>query len=246
MKKFLALFLAVICIAFVSCKKKTNAEILNEEFQLAQNASVNTEIKNLKESLKSAKDDSERAKIHTNIATIEAEKGDTLSAIKSSQEAIKFKPNDYMSHYLLGKSYIDSGRINDAIFELQTAISLNENHSLSHFELGNAYYKKRQNPQAAAEYKTSISLDKNLFMAHNNLGVLYSLMGRSGEAEAELKIVVQLKPDYATVYKNLGILYDTKLNRKQEAAANYKKYLELMPNAPDRKYVKTWISVIGG
>jgi tetratricopeptide (TPR) repeat protein len=246
MKKFLVLYFVVLCIASVSCKKKSNTEILNEEFQLAQNASVNTEIKKLKESLTTAKDDSERAKIHTNIASIESEKGDSLSSIKSSQEAIKFKPNDYMSHYLLGKAYIDSGRINDAIIELQTAIGLNDKHAQSHFELGNAFYKKKLNAQAAAEYRLSVSLDNNLFMAHNNLGVLYSLMGRAAEAENELKIVVQLKPDYATVYKNLGILYDTKLGRKQEAAANYKKYLELMPNAPDRKYVKTWISVIGG
>ncbi len=246
MKKFLILYLVIIAAASVSCKKKTNDEILNEEFKLAQNAAVNTEIKNLKESLQNAKDDSERAKIHTNIAAIESEKGDSLSSIKSSQEAIKFKPNDYMSHYLLGKAYIESARINDAITELQTAIELNAKHAQSHFELGNAYYKKKQNAQAAAEYSLAISLDNNLFMAHNNLGVIYSFMGRAAEAEMELKTVIILKPDFATAYKNLGILYDTKLGRKQEAAANYKKYLEMMPNAPDRKYVKTWISVIGG
>jgi len=244
--KKLIIFIAIAIISLNGCKKENDAgKILDEEFKLSQNASLNVEIKNLKESLKSAKDDYERSVIHTKIASIESEKGNVTSSIKSAQEAIKFQPNQYMSHYLLGKSYIESGRYDDAMSELNISIELNSKFAPSHFELGNACYKKFKYREAVAEYGLAIKFDSKHFQSYNNMGVILSILGKERESEAAFKNVILINPAFPAVYKNLGILYDTKLKNKPLAAVNYKKFLELAPNCPERSAVKMWLSVLG-
>lgn len=236
----------IILTLIINCKERSREEVLKEEWKLSQNALVNTEIKNLHESIKTAKDDFQRAEIHTKIATIQTEKGNVVDSIKSANEAVKFQPNQYMSHYLLGKSYIQAARYDEAIKELLISIDLKGDFALSHFELGNAYYKKFKYSDSIKEYLQAVKIDPKLYEAYNNLGILYNLTNKFNEAEKSFNEVVRLKPKFSKVYKNLGILYETKLLKKPLAVVNYKKYLELRPNAPDRNLVLTWIQLIGG
>ncbi len=247
MKRFLFIMLVIYLSALLpSCSKKDNRELAEKEFKLSENASVNQEIKKLQESLKSASTDVEKADIYTKIAVINSEKGDISSQIKSATEAIKYQPNQYMSHYLLGKSYIGAGRFNDAVAELEISINLKSDYAPAWFELGNAQYKKFNYPGAKTSYRKAIYYDKNLIDAYNNLGVLSTLTGELKEAEKNLKTCIAINPDYATAYKNLGILYDTKMKKNADAVANYNKFLSLRPDAPERGLVKLWIAALGG
>jgi len=240
------LMIFIISLVFVNCSKKNQGELAEEQFKLSGKASVNVEMKKLQDNLKIAKTDVERAEIITKIAVIQDEKGDVSSSIKSAVEAIKYQPNQFMSHYLLGKSYIAAGRYNDAVEELNISIGLKNNFAPAYFELGNAQYKKFSYPSAKDAYKKAISYDKNLIDAYNNLGVLLTLTGDLKGAENNLKTCVSLNPDYAAAYKNLGILYDTKMKKSAAAVENYNKYLSLRPDCQERSLVKLWISVIGG
>jgi len=234
-------------MASFSCSKKIeNKELAEKEFKLSENASVNKEIKNLQESLKTAKTDVEKAEIFTKIAVIESEKGDINALIKTATEAIKYQPNQYMSHYLLGKSYIAAGRYNDAVNELEISIGLKNDFAPAYFEMGNAMYKKFSYPASKENYKKAIKLDKSLIDAYNNLGIICTLTGDLKEAEKNLKTCTAMNAEYATAYKNLGILYDTKMNKSADAIANYNKYLSLRPDCPERGLVKLWISALGG
>jgi hypothetical protein len=104
MKRILLfLFIISLSIALLSCSKKDNKELAENEFKISGNASLNLEIKKLEETIKSAQTDVERAGIYTKIAVINSEKGDVNALIKSAAAAIKYQPNQYMSHYLLGK-----------------------------------------------------------------------------------------------------------------------------------------------
>jgi len=236
----------IISLVFANCSKKNPAELAEEQFKLSENASVNMEIKKLQEQLKTAGTDVEKAGIHTKIAVIFDEKGDVNSMLRSASEAIKYQPNQYMSHYLLGKSYIASGRYNDAIDELNISINLKGNFAPAYFELGNAQYKKLSYPAAKESYKKAISYDKKLIDAYNNLGVISTLTNDLKAAETNLKTCIALNPDFAAAYKNLGILYDTKMKKSAEAIANYNKYLSLRPDCQERGLVKLWIAAIGG
>lgn len=246
--KRLILIISVISLCFVlfSCSKKDNKELAEQEFRLSENASLNLEIKKLEESIKTAQTDVEKADIYTKIAVINSEKGDVNSLIRSATEAIKYQPNQYMSHYLLGKSYITAGRLNDAVTELETAIGLKSDFAPAYFEMGNALYKKYSYPGAKDNYRKAVKLDKNMIDAYNNLGVISTLTGDLKEAEKNLKQCLSMNPEYATAYKNLGILYDTKMQKKSEAIANYNKYLSMRPDCPERGLVKLWIAALGG
>ncbi len=247
MKRALSILLIIYLSAFLpSCSKKDNKELAEKEFKLSENASVNMEIKKLEESLKSAATDVEKADIYTKIAAINSEKGDVNSLIKSATEAIKYQPNQYMSHYLLGKSYITAGRFNDAVTELETSISLKNDFAPAYFELGNANYKKFSYPAAKDNYRKAIKYDGKMIDAYNNLGVLSTITGDLKEAEKNLKACITMNPEYATAYKNLGILYDTKMKRGADAVANYNRFLSLRPDSPERGLVKLWIAALGG
>ncbi len=231
------------------CKKsqaEKDKEILNKSIELTGNASINMELKKLKEALKNAKTDFERAKIHEDISSLESEKGDIRGLLKSANEALKYQPNLARAHYLRGMAYIRMGRLDEAENELKTAIQLDERLAAAHFEMGNLYYKKGKMPPALKEYIQTVKYDDKHFQAYNNLGVIYFITGKSKEAEQALKKVAQLRPNYAKVYKNLGVLYDLKLKDPGQAIANYKKYLKLRPNAPERRVVKIWIANLGG
>jgi tetratricopeptide (TPR) repeat protein len=247
MKRTLSVAMTIIVsLVFINCSKKNQSELAAEQFKLSENALLNTELRILQNALKNAGTDVERAEINTKIAVIHDEKGDVNSLIKTAAEAVKYQPNQYMSRYLLGKSYIAAGRYNDAIDELNISISLKNDFAPAYFELGNAQYKKYSYPSAKEAYKKAIIHDKKLIDAYNNLGVVLTLTNDLKSAETYLKTCVSLDPDFAAAYKNLGILYDIRMKKGPSAVENYKKYLMLRPDCPERGLVKLWISAIGG
>ncbi len=246
MKKTVYLLLCVLLAVFsVSCKK-SEKEILEDNWKSAEKSQMNTEIRKLRDKVPSAKDDYERADIYQKISDLESEKGDTASAMKSANESVKYYPNSAKSHYLLGKNYLASGRLREAEEELATAVQMDEKLAPAHFEMGNLNYKQGDRNKAIEEYKLAAKYDPADFQAYNNLGVLYYQAGDSKKAAEALAKVASLKPEYPLVYKNLGILYETKLADPARAIENYNKYLKYRPNAPDRAAVRMWISRLGG
>ena len=244
--KIITIIACVSAVFFNPACKKNPQEIMEKEMKLSGKAEVNVEIKKLRDSLGGVKEVFEKAQIHTKIANIQAEKGDVVSAINSSREAIKYQPNQYLSYYLLGKSYIGAGRYTEAVDELRTSISLKADYALSHFELGNAYYKMMKYREAEGEYRTAVKLDDSLYQAHNNLGVISSMLGNTAEAVKEFEKVKKLAPELPTPYKNLGIIYDTKLKQAGPAIQNYRKYIQMKPDCAERPLVLFWIKELGG
>ncbi|HRZ25210.1 MAG TPA: tetratricopeptide repeat protein, partial [Spirochaetota bacterium] len=245
MKKIFACAL-ILCSTLLPACKKSGADLLSDETARAASAELNRKISSLREKLGQAENDFERAGILTEIAGIEAEKGDFPACRKSSGEAVKYQPNIPRSHYLLGASYLAAGRDDEAVSELIVSIGLDPGFAPSHFELGNAYYRKKSYAQALSEYDRAAALDPDLYMAHNNSGVIKSLMGDHSGAIKSFEAAVRSKPDFARPYKNMGIIYDIHLKDPASAIPQYKKYLELRPNGEDRRLVKSWIEALGG
>lgn len=76
---------------------------------------------------------------------------------------------------------------------------------------------------------------------HYNMAVVYAKEGRFKDAQAEYLRALRIDPADAAAHYNLAILYDDELNNKSRAAAHYRKYLQLNPNAPDQNEVQEWI-----
>lgn len=243
MRKIIFVLFLIICNMSCSENEKNSdkRQVLLKEYELTENSSLNLEIKQLQESLEVTKDFSEKAELCTKISKFYAQKGDILLTIKYASESVKYLPNQYYSHYLLGKSYILIHRYMDAKNELLLSIKLKPDYAFSHFELGNVFYKLKKYQNAIEEYKLAVSLNNNFYNAYNNLAVLYASLGKYKQSEKVLLQLIDLDPKSAVVYKNLGVLYDVKLKQKTNALKNYKKYLELKPNCPEKKLLKIWI-----
>ncbi|MBN2041748.1 MAG: tetratricopeptide repeat protein [Spirochaetes bacterium] len=238
-------FISALLIQCSSEKKEPLENTSEEEYKITKNARINTELKEQRDSLENADlTDVQRAEIYTSISELNSEKGNVTEAIKSAQEAIKFQPNQYSSRFLLGKSLIEAARYDEAIAQLEQSGSLYEKYAPAHFELANAYYKKYRYKDALKEYQITTQLDKGHYEAYNNMGVLYSLMKKPALAEKNFRQSVKIKPDFAPAYRNLGLLYDLKLKKPKLAILNYEKYLEYMPNSPQRKNVMYWIKTL--
>lgn len=239
------ILLLFISLSQLLCKKDYTT-ILTDNQKLSEDAMINLELSKLKKSVENAKDDFERSSIYQKISSIESEKGDITSSIKSANQSIKFYPRMVEAHHILGKSYLTAGRYVEAEKELLTAIELNLKYAPAHFELGNLYYKKMQFSKAIEEYLKAIKHDALHYKSYNNLGVIYYMNGNTKKAEEAFRRVIELKPDFSRVYKNIGILYEVGIKKRGVAIRYYKMYLKYSPNAIDRKAVKLWIAGLGG
>lgn len=79
------------------------------------------------------------------------------------------------------------------------------------------------------------------FKAYYLLGKLNALEGNKEEAEERLKKSIELVPDFAESHKELGLLY-YKDDKKQDARAEFEKYLALEPQAKDAEYVRGYMN----
>lgn len=96
-----------------------------------------------------------------------------------------------------------------------------------------------------------IMLDDPLYLAElppqaqYYLGEAYRLRGEAGDlkrAEQAYLQAVQTAPDFAPSYRALGAMY-LKANHFVDAQKYLERYLELAPEAPDRKYVESYLRI---
>jgi tetratricopeptide (TPR) repeat protein len=229
-----------------SCgKKKSETDMLNDDSKVTVNAEINKQIGEFRGKIASAKDDFERSELYGKVSELEFEKGDISSSKQNANDSIKYYPKSALPHYILGKSLLSEGRLNEAETELNTATEIDPKHAPSWYELGNLNYLKSKFDEASKMYQKAIALDPKFYQAYNNLGSTYYALKKGKESEQAFLKALTLKSDFPPLYKNMGLLYERLLNDKMKASANYKEYLKRRPNAPDRAAVKFWISALG-
>ena len=108
-------------------------------------------------------------------------------------------------HLASGRSYLLSGRINDAITELSTAASLDPKLSEAHSLLGIAYDKKGLADRAKDSYERAVKEEPEDAQTLNNLGFSLYQNGNYRAAVDRLKRAVKLAPNDERILNNLGL-----------------------------------------
>jgi tetratricopeptide (TPR) repeat protein len=85
------------------------------------------------------------------IAMLELKRHRALDALEPAQRAVRLAPHNATAHYLLGRSYLETGRETLAIAELQTANAITPGSPEVHFSLAKAYAKTNQPAKADEE-----------------------------------------------------------------------------------------------
>jgi tetratricopeptide (TPR) repeat protein len=114
----------------------------------------------------------------------------------------------------------------------QTGTAIEEENAHLWNELGSIYYNTGAYADAIHAFERAIELDRSYAWSYSNLASLYSRQGRYEEAlplyKKELSLVREAK-DKALLWNRMGDTY-RRLDQHDQAAAAYRKAMELDPN----------------
>jgi tetratricopeptide (TPR) repeat protein len=98
------------------------------------------------------------------IASLELKRHRPADALESAQRAVQLAPQNATAHYLLGRSYLETGKEALAIIELQAASAITPGSPAVHFSLAKAY-ARNQEPEKA-EQERAIFTQLNALAEH--------------------------------------------------------------------------------
>ena len=146
-------------------------------------------------------------------------------------QAIKTEPSA-RAYENRGSLYKDEKKYESAIQCYNEAMKINVADHEAYMLRGNVYFEMNKLDFAFADYKKSLSINPNYATAMDNLGALFGLRRQYDSAMTYFNKALAISPNYTPSYKNRALV-NLELNRNEESAKDFKKYLEFIPNDPD-------------
>jgi tetratricopeptide (TPR) repeat protein len=158
------------------------------------------------------------------------------AAFAELQAAMTSRPDDFASHYNLGRLHSGMGDTARAIAAYETAIRLRADMAAPLINVSLAYNAVGRNSDAEAALRKALTIEPNNAAAHLNLGMLLGELGRLAEAEASLRGAIKEDPRSPVAAYNLAVVVSR--DRPKEAVTWSRRASELDPSSP--KYAYTW------
>ena len=130
------------------------------------------------------------------------------------------------ANYVLGLSYLNSQRFNDARAAFAEQFSVAPNSGSAYLLLGKMLMQANLPEAAADAAKKALSLTPTLAMAHFLLGEFYLFKSDTAQAQMEFEREREINPANAAVYDRLGDVY-TRSGEFQKAQESLAKALSL-------------------
>ena len=144
--------------------------------------------------------------------------------------------------------YMQKGDYVQAIERLKSSLDLDPTVYETHYNLAVAYTKAEDYLKASEEYEKALEIKPNeadvfysLATAQNNLAVDIEQGRVRLNADGQLYKPKAEEIDFSEEYKMSDEEKDFVVQYKEASVANYKKYLELSPNASDKDEVEKQI-----
>jgi tetratricopeptide (TPR) repeat protein len=163
-----------------------------------------------------------------------------MDAARTVQEFIDRDPNNRDAYSQLGKAFLLDGKIREASQAFSMAIPAS---SLSNY--ATSLKKLGRMKEAESVLKLALQMtpeDGDLLF---NLGNLYNTQDNLMEAQKAYIEALRINPEFAEAHYNLGLLY-TKKGERDSALHHLQTYLQLAPNAANRKAIESYISKLRG
>ncbi len=175
------------------------------------------------------------------LADLDYQLGRVQDAVAAAKEQVKRNPDDIEAHTLLGQVYLrllsdaqgpQSGQmLQAAIGEYETIARLKPDDLDTKVLLGQLYAMNHDSAKAEAEFKEAQKLDANSEDVMLNMARLYDDEDNTQRA-ADTLLAVPAEDRTARMEYNLGTYFD-KLRKPKDAAAAYKRSLDIEPDNPD-------------
>lgn len=215
LKKIFSFFYILLIITFILRCIIRNYEWLNEE-RLFKSA---LEVCPL------------NAKVHYNIAKVEADQGNKLIAIEKYRHALKLYPDYEQAMNNLANILREDGDLKEAEILLKKAVQVRPNFAAAWMNLGIVLSGKSRFEEAEAAYRTALKYRTRYADAHYNLGNLLLDLGRHQEALESWKEATKVRPTHSAAWANALALLDSD-GRAAEAVELGLKALRYIPRAP--------------
>ena len=156
-------------------------------------------------------------------------KSDPEHALADFNAAIRLDPKSAWAYAARGNLYKNGGDLDRALADLNEAIKLDPNYALALFSRGDLYQSKGNLQQALADMNESLRLDPNYAPAYFTRGRLSYTLGNNPAAIEDFTKSIRLDAESGPAYFNRGVAYYVIGGRTADAAADFRKALELNP-----------------
>ena len=156
-------------------------------------------------------------------------KSDPEHALGDFDAALRLDPKSAWAYAARGNLYRNKGDLDRALADLNAAISLDPTYALALFSRGDLYRSKGDLSGAMADMNESLRLDPNYAPAYFTRGRLSNILGNSPAAIEDFTKSIRLDAENGAAYFNRGVAYYVVGGRTADAAADFRKALEINP-----------------
>jgi tetratricopeptide (TPR) repeat protein len=156
-------------------------------------------------------------------------------AVESFTRAIDKNPKNADAYERLGLNLMFENRFPEAVTAFKKAVALDPKRARLWAEVGDAEQQSGDVDGAIRDFQRALAQDSTLTGVWTKLGIAYKdkdCKGCRTKAQDALKRAAHLDPSDATAHHELGYMYKDD-NRRKEAIAEFRRYLELRPDAGD-------------
>ncbi|XP_067670553.1 protein O-mannosyl-transferase TMTC4-like [Haliotis asinina] len=171
------------------------------------------------------------AKVHYNIAKLQADNNNKDVAIDKYRQAIRLNPQYDQAMNNLANILKENGVVLEAEQLLQRAVSIRADFAAAWMNLGIVQAELKKNESAEASYLEALRHRKKYPDCYYNLGNLYLDMGRHTDAIRAWLNATQLRPTHMNAWTNTLILLDN-LGKYENAILVGKEAMKVMKNEP--------------
>ena len=134
--------------------------------------------------------------------------------------------NNFLFQNLLGTTFLQLKKYDEAIKHLDVSIKLNPNFAESYANKGIALAEQHQYREAITNYDKAINFKNNYYNAYLNKGIALKNIEKYEEAIKYFILCIKINPADSKIYNNLGNLF-TKQKKFKNALKAYDKAISL-------------------
>jgi tetratricopeptide (TPR) repeat protein len=180
---------------------------------------------------------------HLNIADLLIKEKKYVEARVELAEVLRLDPESAEGHALLGNTYLEESRLDEALSEYQKAnvqrLTDPSSVAMLWLNIGSVQMKRNQPGEAIEPLEKAIRLKPTMGEAHYLLGLARAVQGDLGAAERELGLGVENGVGGWKIHHDLGVVY-AREKKYAEAIASWEKALRADPqNAETRQYLES-------
>lgn len=172
-------------------------------------------------------------------------RGDLAAALEEFTRAVDAHPEDAEALNNLGQVLVRSGRAKEAIEHFDNAIALANDRWAYHFNRARAYADLRDWATAVAGYRDAAQLFPDDYVTQFNLARALQASGDLAGALEGFEQAISLAPGEPNFHLSYAGALD-KAQRPADAAAAYRRYLELDSTTPHAEKIKARLVQLEG